>query len=99
MPTGGDRESPRLGERSGGGDPDAQAGEGARADPDGDALDPLPAAGRIDAPLDLRQEDLGVARPAVGSRVHPGLADDLAVGSHPDDGVGGRAIDTDHDHD
>ena len=53
---------------------------------------------RLDASLDLPQQHLGVARPPVGTRVDPGLADDLARCGHPDDRVGGRAIDTEHHH-
>ncbi len=52
----------------------------------------------VDAPLDLPQEHLGVARPAVGPRVDPGLAEHLAGIGHSNHSVGGRAIDTEHHH-
>jgi hypothetical protein len=81
----------------GGRDPDPQAGEGARAEPDRDQVDGLPAARGVGAALDLGEEPGRVQRPAALGEPEMGLGDDLAVAPGAGGGVGGRGVEADDD--
>jgi hypothetical protein len=87
-----------LGQRTRGRDPDPKSRERAWADADRDPIDPPPAAGGLDAVLDLGEEHLGVARAPVRARTDRCLAQDLAIRGHPHDRVRGRGVDTEDEH-
>lgn len=82
-------------ERPGAGDPDPQAGEGAGPEPDRDAPDRVPAARRLDRPLDLLEQPRRVPGAAVGREAEQRLVEDLAVARGADGGVLGRRVETD----
>ena len=78
-----------------GGDPDAQAGEGARTEPDRDRLDPLQPPAAVDA----RPRSPPAARvvwPGLPSaaEAEQGLVEDLAVAPGADGGVLRRGVET-----
>jgi hypothetical protein len=83
----------------GGGDPDPQAGEGARPEPDRDQVDGRPAARRLGAALDLGQQAGGMAGPAPLGEAELGLGQDLAVAPGAGGRVGGRGVEADDDQD
>ena len=78
-------------------DPDPQAGEGARSEPDRDQVDEIPAARGGGAALDLRQEAGGVARAAALRKPEPGLGDDLTVAPRAGGRVRRRGVEADYD--
>jgi hypothetical protein len=82
-------------ETAGAGDPDPQAGEGAGAEPDREQVDPLPAAGRRNRPLDLLQQPGGVQGPPLGGKPQLRLVQDLAVAPGAGDGVDRRGVEAD----
>jgi hypothetical protein len=77
------------------GDPDPQAGERARPQPDREQVDGVPAARRVGAALDLGQEAGRVPRPAVLGEPELRLGQDLAVSPGADGGVEGRGVEAD----
>jgi hypothetical protein len=77
-----------------GGDPDPQPGERARAEADREPVDPLPAARRRRAALDLRQQRGGVLGPPVGGPQQR-LVQSFAVAPGAGGGVGGRGVEAD----
>jgi hypothetical protein len=79
----------------GGGDADPQAGEGARAQPDGEQLDLAPAAGGLGRPLDLDQQPGRVPGPALAGEPEARFLQDLAVAPGAGDGVEGRGVEAD----
>ena len=81
----------------GGRDPDPQAGERARPEPDRDQVDRLPAARLRGAALDLRQEAGRVQRPSPLGEAQVRLGEDLAVAPGAGGGVGGRGVEADDD--
>jgi hypothetical protein len=81
----------------GGGDADPQAGERAGPEPDRDQIDRLPAAGRVGAALDLREEPGRVQRPAALGEPEVRLDDDVPVTPGARGGVGGRGVEADDD--
>src|SRR6185312_14509629 len=81
----------------GGGDPDPQAGERTRPEPDRDQVDGRPAARRLGAALDLGEQPGRVARAAALVQPELGLGQDLAVAPGAGGGVGGRGVETDDD--
>ena len=81
----------------GGGDPDPQAGERARPEPDRDQVHRPPAARRVGAALDLGEEPGRVARPAAVVQPELGLGEDLAVAPGAGGGVEGRGVEADDD--
>src|SRR5262249_26526572 len=78
------------------GDADSQPGERAGPDADGDPVHLRPAAGSLDRPLDLLQQDRGVPWPPIGTGTDRDLPDDLAAGGRADHRVRGGQIDTDY---
>ena len=82
---------------AGGRDPDPQPGEGARAEPDGDQIDRLPAPGRGDRGLDLGQQPGRVAGPPLRGQPQLRLVQYLAVAPGAGDGVNRRGVETDDD--
>jgi hypothetical protein len=81
----------------GGGDPDPQAGERARPEPDRDQIDRIPAPGGLGTALDLGEETGRVERPTALGEPEVGLGDDLTLAPGAGDGVGGRGVEADDD--
>jgi hypothetical protein len=84
------------GDSAGGGDGNPQPGEGTGAEADGEQLDPLPAARRGGADLDLLQQRGRVPR-ALRGGPQQRLVQDLAVAPGAGGGVGGRGVEADDD--
>lgn len=82
---------------AGGGDGDPQAGERARPQPDRQPADPLPAARRGGAALDLLEQSGRVPGPPVGGGAQQRLPQNLAVAPGAGGGVGGRGVEADDD--
>jgi len=76
-------------------DPNPQAGEGARSEPDGEEVDAAPAARRRGEEFDLGQQSGRVARPALGREAQLRLLDDLAVAPGAGDGVERGGVEAD----
>jgi hypothetical protein len=91
----GDRRAKGGSQPAGGRDADSQTGERARAEPDPDQGDTLPAAGRVGAALDLPEQSDGVLRAAVAGDPQQRLVQDLAVAPGAGGGVGRRGVETD----
>ena len=81
----------------GGGDPDPQAGERARPEPDRDQVDRVPAPGGLGAALDLGEEPGRVQRPSALGEAEVGLGDDPPVAPGAGGGVRGRGVEADDD--
>jgi hypothetical protein len=77
-------------------DPDPQAGERARPEPDRDQVDAVPAPRRRGAALDLGEQAGGVAWPPLRREPELGLAQDLAAATGARRGVGGRGVEADY---
>ncbi len=91
----GDRRAEGGAEPARGRDADPQAGERARAEPDRDQGDALPAARCLGAALDLRQQSDSVLGPAIAGDPQQRLVQDLAVAPGAGGGVGRRGVETD----
>jgi hypothetical protein len=78
-----------------GGNADPQPGEGAGTEPDGEPVDPLPAARRGGAALDLPQQGGRMRGTPLGRGPQQRLLQNLAVAPGAGGGVGGRGIEAD----
>jgi hypothetical protein len=92
----GRRQAEAGGKPVGGGDADSQPGEGAGPEPDGEQVDPRPAAGGAGAALDLLQQRGRVPGTSLGGPKQR-LVQDLAVAPGAGGGVGGRGVEADDD--
>ena len=84
-------------EAAGGRDPDPQAGEGPRAEADREQVDRLPAAGGVNAALDLLEQPRRMQGPPLRGDPELRFVDDLAVAPGAGDGVNRRGVEADDD--
>jgi len=89
------RQAEAGGEAAPGRDPDPQAGEAAGADPDGDQVDRVPAAGGLGRILDLAQQAGRVPGPPARGQPQLRLVQNLAVAPGAGDGVDRRGVEAD----